>query len=618
MKNKNPKVKKPSIAIYLKRYRWQIFLYILISLIATAFEVFMSILLANAIEQITLSEYNKAITTFLIVIALELASLICYYLINFIYYKYSNKIMSELNLDLAKQAFKLNSKTFNDHDTGTFVQRIVEDPARIVDNLASVVDQIMTLISSLVILIYITTLNLYVSICLLGLLIVGMVIEYFRIKTRRKNRVVVRKENDKINSLTTEIVRSEKDIKSLGLEDKLSDVSKENYNIYRKARYKFDFTDLNFWVSRAIWIEIGTLATLVLGIVLMQKWMLTIATFMIIYSNRRDLTNTVFGFARMANSFIDIKVSHNRMFSLFDEYEFVTEKFHNRMFSLFDEYEFVTEKFGNKHLSDVSGDIEFQDVSFTFREYEFRYETVREGRKKRSKTVKVETSKNKIFDKLSFKIPANSTVAFVGKSGSGKSTILNLISKMYEADEGKVLIGGEDIKDFDKESLRQTISLVNQFPYIFDMTIKENLILAKANASDDEIADALKKSSLDEFVYSLPKGIETKVGESGIKLSGGQKQRLAIARAMLRKTKITIFDESTSSLDNIAQEHVKRSIDLMKGQSTIIIVAHRLSTIKNVDHIFFLDEGKIIDEGTFDELFTANEKFRTMFLAENI
>ena len=199
MKNKNPKVKKPSIAIYLKRYRWQIFLYILISLIATAFEVFMSILLANAIEQITLSQYSKAITTFLIVIALELASLICYYLINFIYYKYSNKIMSELNLDLAKQAFKLNSKTFNDHDTGTFVQRIVEDPARIVDNLASVVDQIMTLISSLVILIYITTLNLYVSICLLGLLIVGMVIEYFRIKTRRKNRVVVRKENDKIN-----------------------------------------------------------------------------------------------------------------------------------------------------------------------------------------------------------------------------------------------------------------------------------------------------------------------------------------------------------------------------------------------------------------------------------
>ena len=154
--------------------------------------------------------------------------------------------------------------------------------------------------------------------------------------------------------------------------------------------------------------------------------------------------------------------------------------------------------------------------------------------------------------------------------------------------------------------------------YHIDEENYSNEILNPKAKSEEEIADALKKSSLDEFVYSLPKGIETKVGESGIKLSGGQKQRLAIARAMLRKSKITIFDESTSSLDNIAQEHVKRSIDLMKGQSTIIIVAHRLSTIKNVDHIFFLDEGKIIDEGTFDELFNTNEKFKTMFLAENI
>lgn len=119
-------------------------------------------------------------------------------------------------------------------------------------------------------------------------------------------------------------------------------------------------------------------------------------------------------------------------------------------------------------------------------------------------------------------------------------------------------------------------------------------------------------------MFSLPKGVDTRVGESGIKLSGGQKQRLSIARAMLRKSKIVIFDESTSSLDNFAQEEVKKNIDLMKGESTIIIVAHRLSTIKNVDHIFFLDDGKIVDEGTFDELFNRNEEFKTMFLTENI
>lgn len=189
---------------------------------------------------------------------------------------------------------------------------------------------------------------------------------------------------------------------------------------------------------------------------------------------------------------------------------------------------------------------------------------------------------------------------------------------MYEADSGKILIDGHDIKTLDKQTLRSTISLVNQFPYIFDMTIKENLLLAKSDATDEEINYTIKQSALKEFIDTLPNGINTKVGESGIKLSGGQKQRLAIARALLRNSSILIFDESTSSLDNFAQNDIKKTIDNLKGSSTIVIVAHRLSTIKDVDKIFFLDNGKIIDEGTFEELFNRNEKFKTMFLAENI
>ena len=198
------------------------------------------------------------------------------------------------------------------------------------------------------------------------------------------------------------------------------------------------------------------------------------------------------------------------------------------------------------------------------------------------------------------------------------STILNLISKMYEVDSGKVLIDGVDIKQLNKETIRTSISLVNQFPYIFDMTIKENLMLAKEDATDEEINIAIKESALEDFIAELPEGIDTKVGESGIKLSGGQKQRLAIARAMLRKSSIILFDESTSSLDNISQNQIKKSIDNIKGKSTVVIVAHRLSTIKNVDKIFFLENGVIVDAGTFDELFKRNKKFKTIFLAENI
>ncbi len=610
-KKKDTKPKKPNIVMYLKKFKGWIFLYILLTAFACVCDIFLTIFMARTIEVITLQEFQKAMFLLLAIIGISVFQRLCWYFINLIYFKYSNKIMSLLNLDLAKQAFKLNSKTYNDHDTGTFVQRIVEDPAQIVDNLASLVDMIMSIITSTVMLIYITTLNAWIALALVVLAVVAGIIEYKRVKIRRKNRWIVRRKNDKVNSLTTEIVRSEKDIKSLGLEDKLSEVSKEYYEDYRNQRYKLDKTDVNFWSIRNFIIGIGTFAVLVLGIYLMDRGLLTLASFMIVYSNRGSLWDVVYNAGNLANTFVNIKVCHSRMFSLFDEDEFVTERF------------------GTLSVDNLVGEIEFKDVSYTFKEYEYEELTADDLFKKRTekkakkgkdkyKRNKKLVSENKIFDKLSFKIQPNTTVAFVGKSGSGKSTILNLMSKMYEADEGQVLIDGIDIKSLDKETLRSTISLVNQFPYIFDMTIKENLLLAKADATDEEIVDAIKKASLEEFVSTLPKGLDTKVGESGIKLSGGQKQRLAIARALLRNSNIIIFDESTSSLDNFAQGEIKKSIDGLKGKSTIVIVAHRLSTIKDVDKIFFLDGGKIIDTGTFDELFEKNEKFKTMFLAENI
>ena len=610
-KKKDTKPKKPNIVMYLKKFKGWIFLYILLTAFACVCDIFLTIFMARTIEVITLQEFQKAMFLLLAIIGISVFQRLCWYFINLIYFKYSNKIMSLLNLDLAKQAFKLNSKTYNDHDTGTFVQRIVEDPAQIVDNLASLVDMIMSIITSTVMLIYITTLNAWIALALVVLAVVAGIIEYKRVKIRRKNRWIVRRKNDKVNSLTTEIVRSEKDIKSLDLEDKLSEVSKEYYEDYRNQRYKLDKTDVNFWSIRNFIIGIGTFAVLVLGIYLMDRGLLTLASFMIVYSNRGSLWDVVYNAGNLANTFVNIKVCHSRMFSLFDEDEFVTERF------------------GTLSVDNLVGEIEFKDVSYTFKEYEYEELTADDLFKKRTekkakkgkdkyKRNKKLVSENKIFDKLSFKIQPNTTVAFVGKSGSGKSTILNLMSKMYEADEGQVLIDGIDIKSLDKETLRSTISLVNQFPYIFDMTIKENLLLAKADATDEEIVDAIKKASLEEFVSTLPKGLDTKVGESGIKLSGGQKQRLAIARALLRNSNIIIFDESTSSLDNFAQGEIKKSIDGLKGKSTIVIVAHRLSTIKDVDKIFFLDGGKIIDTGTFDELFEKNEKFKTMFLAENI
>lgn len=603
LKDKEKINNKASLKPYLSRYKWQIILYIIIYGIASACDILTTIFFANIIEKITFNLYLEAIYDSLIVLGIILIKRLGWYLSNRIYYKYTNRIMAELNFDLAKQAFKLNSKTYSDNDIGTFVQRIVSDPERIVTNLSDVIITLMDMISALVIIIYITTINIYISLILVGLILICGLLEIRRVKVFKKNRVDMRKKNDKINSLTTEIVRSEKDIKSLGLESKLEEVSKENYDLYKKASYKLSMTDCNFWSLRNVLIEVVTIGVLILGIYFMDKGLMTLAAFMIVYSNRGYIYDLVWSAGNISSKFADIKVCKDRMFALFDDERFGTEHF------------------GNVHLEKLKGEIEFKHVAYSYVEYEDDTQDNEQKPKKRQKNVKKErkiASTNQIFKDLNFKIEPNSTVAFVGRSGSGKSTILNLMSKMYVVDSGEILIDGVNINDLDKESLRNGISLVNQFPYIFDMTIRENLSLAKTDATEEEMIESLKKASLWDFVSSLSKGIDTRVGEGGIKLSGGQKQRLAIARALLRNSSIIIFDESTSSLDNFAQEDIKKSIDALKGESTIIIVAHRLSTIRNSDVIYFLDQGNILDVGTFEELFERNELFKSMFVAENL
>lgn len=602
-KIKNENKNKINIWHYLKNYKFGIIMYLFVYIVASACNIFMTIILAEAIEQITLSEFYHAIISLSIGAGLYLLRRIAWYISGRLYNKYANRIMSDLNINLASQAFKLSSKTYADHDTGTFVQRIVNDPERIVSQLSNIVDLVSEIISSLIMVIYIATLNLYIGLAIMAIVIVCTILEFYRNKFLNKSYKLIRKKSDKIQSLTTEIVRSEQDIKALGLEPALTKFSKEYYSDYTTANARTENTNMNYYTLRNIIIEIGGALLLILGVYFIDIGLITLATFMIIYSNNSSLRGLVWCFGDIASTITNIRVCCDRMFSIFN-----------------DEI-FECEKFGNVKLENVKGEIEFRNVGYSYVEYDNPYNdenNLKLKKKDRLKLKKKVLSVNKIFDNLSFKIQPNTTVAFVGKSGSGKSTILNLMSKMYVVSDGEVLIDGININDLDKESLRSNISLVNQFPYIFDMTIKENLLLAKNDATDEEIYQAIEKASLKEFIDSLPKKIDTKVGESGIKLSGGQKQRLAIARAFLRNSPIIIFDESTSSLDNFAQEDIKHSIDQMKGKSTIVIVAHRLSTIRNVDKIFFLDGGKIEDIGTFDELFENNVKFKNMFYAENL
>ncbi len=215
---------------------------------------------------------------------------------------------------------------------------------------------------------------------------------------------------------------------------------------------------------------------------------------------------------------------------------------------------------------------------------------------------KYSSKRESAADGLDFSIASGSTAAFVGESGSGKSTIVNLLLRFYDADEGRITLNGVDIRDYDLEYLRSKIAVVFQNTYLFYGTVMENIRMAKPDATDEEVFKAAKDANAHEFILNLDKGYDTIVGERGANLSGGQRQRLAIARAILKEAPVLIMDEATSSVDAASEELIQQTVEGINGKYTTILIAHRLSTIIHADKIYVLDKGKLAEEGTHREL----------------
>ena len=228
----------------------------------------------------------------------------------------------------------------------------------------------------------------------------------------------------------------------------------------------------------------------------------------------------------------------------------------------------------------TEGNIDFSDVSFS---YEAEDESI-------------------VIDHLDLHIPGGSKAALVGESGAGKSTIVSLLGRFYERDGGSIMIDGVDIDDVTQKSLHESIGFVQQNVFLFDASIRENLRYGKADATDEEMWEALRNANLYPFVSSLPDGLDTEVGERGTRLSGGQKQRLSIARIFLKDPKILVFDEATSSLDTESEKLIQEAFDRLAEGRTSIVIAHRLSTVRDSDIIFVIDKGKVKEQGTHEEL----------------
>ena len=226
---------------------------------------------------------------------------------------------------------------------------------------------------------------------------------------------------------------------------------------------------------------------------------------------------------------------------------------------------------------------------------------------------KYETTSEKAVKGISFDIKGNSMAAFVGHSGAGKSTIINLLPRFYDPQDGSIEIDGQNIKNVSLSSLRKNLSLVSQDVILFDDTVKNNILYAKPGASDDEIIKACKFAASDEFINKLPKGYDTMIGENGIRLSGGQKQRISIARAILKESPIILLDEATSSLDAESEEIVQNAINNLTKNKTTLVIAHRLSTIHNADKIFVMKSGKIINSGNHSYLIENCDEYKLLY-----
>ena len=326
-----------------------------------------------------------------------------------------------------------------------------------------------------------------------------------------------------------------------------------------------------FRVMAACLWDLVDLCIASVGVFFVVDNQLSVASMLVLFSYRWQILEISDTFERLVESIKKYVVSSERVFDILDGKKFRKEKF------------------GNVHLNKLKGYIEFKNVDFSYKKG------------------------NKVLNDVSFKVTPNKTVAFVGKSGSGKSTIFNLISKLYTVKSGMIFLDDVDINKLDKETIRSNVSVISQNPYIFNMSIKENLKIIRESATDDEIISACKMADLHDFIVGLKDGYDTMVGEGGITLSGGQRQRLAIARALIQNTEIILFDEATSALDNETQDKIQRAINNMQGVYTILIIAHRLSTVMNADIIYLIDDGKVVGVGNHEELLKNNDIYKKLY-----
>ena len=544
-------------------------------LIAGIAEIATGYLNGAAVESITNMALKNAVIYLLIYLGIELLShAIIENYAGAMLEKIESKLTRKLGYYTYEKALNMPSYAYEEKTSGEVINRITTDADSLSFSFGHLLSAVSSLIGSLVVIIYI-----FINSWIVGLEIVIFVLLLFLI-IRKYNPILKqahkeRKEKqDNFTSLVTESIRGIREIKTLGIKNSLlKDMTDIIKSIFQKSKNEIDVRKGFTLQTRILkgFLEVGVFITCVILIYYKQISL----TFFI------SMTYYVYRYMWLIENFNNLTQTYQKLVVSLGR---VNEILENRLYE--------DEKFGEKEISKTKGIIEFKDVTFGY------------------------PNEQITLNKFNLVLEPNKKIAIVGKSGQGKSTLFNLITRIFDPIEGQILLDGVNIKDLTETSLRKNISIIRQEPFIFNRTIKENFKLIDGRIPLATIRKYTKMAYLDDYIMSLPKKYDTVLGESGVNLSGGQKQRLSIARTLAKESKVILFDEATSALDNQSQEYIKQAIDNLTKSHTVVIVAHRLSTIMDADVIHIVDQGKIVASGTHDELLKTNEIYQQIVASQ--
>lgn len=556
-----------------KKKKTLIFMTIL-SIILSAIGVTIPVLSANLLLKLTGGLLDELLNVASFIFIVEISRNVVSFILRKITQKYMIETITDVQLEMFSETLKIQTSEIDKNSSGTFIDRIKNDTGDIINIFSDMISYFVDFISNLGILVASFIISPFMF-CYF--VITSLIIGYINRKERNlyfTKGKEYRKIREKSTGLAAEFIRGIRDVKLLNGKQGILMQTKKEIDKVNKERVLMEQTRWKFTLVSGSIRDLFDLLFIGLGIVLVSKNYLSISSLLVLNMYRGRVENLLNFYNRFADLIKNYNLSATRVFEVLGDY-------------------FKKESTEGITIQNVKGKIEFENVSFAYNE-------------------------DNVLKNINFTIMPGERVGFVGSSGSGKSTIFNLITKLYLLDKGNIYIDDININEISYESLRNNLSLIPQNPYIFNFSVMDNLKVANPSVSKEKIIDACKKANIYNRIMEFDQDFETEVGEGGIVLSGGEKQRLAIARSLIKESNILLFDEATSSLDNIAQNKIQESIYGLDRNKTILIIAHRLSTVVHCDKIIVIDKGEIIDIGTHQDLLKRCFKYQELFKYEEV